>query len=193
MEVDCTLNGRDVTFTASGTESLLGVLRRNGLTGAKHGCGTGDCGFCTVLVDGEPIKSCVHPVARVDGAEIETVEGLGTQENLHPVQAGFVDNAALQCGFCIPGMIMRTKALLSENPDPCEEEIRAELSGNFCRCTGYEKIVDAVQDAAGRTGTEAATDGGTPEVDDSAAATGGDTPDDGAWPCTDCECHGERE
>lgn len=177
MEIDCTLNGTDATFAATGAESLLAVLRRAGYTGAKRGCDTGDCGFCTVLVDGEPIKSCVHPVARVDGTDVETIEGLGTQENLHPVQAAFVDNAALQCGFCIPGMIMRTKALLAGNPDPSETEIRAALTGNFCRCTGYEKIVSAVRDAANRTGTGTATDGGTLDTD--------------SVPCTGCECEHE--
>jgi carbon-monoxide dehydrogenase small subunit len=177
MEVDCTLNGTDVTFTATGAESLLAVLRRAGYTGAKRGCDTGDCGFCTVIVDGDPIKSCVHPVARVDGATVETIEGLGTQDDLHPVQAAFVDNAALQCGFCIPGMIMRTKGLLDETPDPTEAEIRAALSGNFCRCTGYEKIVDAVEDAASRTDPQAATDGGRRDAD--------------ARSCTDCGCRGD--
>lgn len=195
MEVDCTLNGADVTFTASGAASLLAVLRDAGYTGAKRGCDTGDCGFCTVLVDGDPVKSCVHPLARVDGTAIETIEGLGTQGDLHPVQAAFVDNAAPQCGFCIPGMIMRTKGLLDDTPDPSDAEIRAALSGNFCRCTGYEKIVDAAKDAADRTGPETATDGGTESVTDG----GPETPaDDGmpavdTQPCPDCGCRGEQE
>src|SRR6056297_3499259 len=164
MELELTLNGDDATLTVAPSESLLDALRRAGYTGAKRGCDTGDCGFCTVLVDGDPVKSCVQPAVRTDGAAVETVEGLGSQDDLHPVQAAFVDNAALQCGFCIPGMIMRTKGLLDANPDPDEAEIRAALSGNLCRCTGYERILDAVGDAAGRlAGTDdAAADGGRP-------------------------------
>ncbi|MFC6906665.1 (2Fe-2S)-binding protein [Halalkalicoccus tibetensis] len=161
MEIDVTLNGVERTFEAERSDSLLDVLRRNGYTGAKRGCDTGNCGFCTVAVDGEPERSCIKPVATIDGTDIETIEGLGSQDDLHPVQAAFVDNAALQCGFCIPGMIMQSRSLLAENPDPTEAEIREALSENLCRCTGYEKIIDAVQDAAGRMGEEGvATDGG---------------------------------
>ena len=162
MEIDLKLNGNQKTLTAKRSDSLLDVLREAGYTGAKRGCNTGDCGFCTVIVDGKPIKSCIEPAVRIDGADIETIEGLGNQDDLHPIQAAFVDNSALQCGFCIPGMIMRTKALLSSNPDPTEAEIRNGLSGNLCRCTGYEKILDAVDDAASRltTETDAIADGG---------------------------------
>lgn len=161
MDLDLTLNGEEVTLTATGSDSLLDVLRQAGYTGAKRGCETGDCGFCTVIVNGEPIKSCIQPAVSMSDATVETIEGLGTQKDLHPIQAAFVDNAALQCGFCIPGMIMRTKGLLDENPDPNEAEIRAGLSGNICRCTGYEKILDAVQDAANRLNESSmATDGG---------------------------------
>jgi carbon-monoxide dehydrogenase small subunit len=164
MEVDLTLNGEAVTLTTDQSDTLLDALRAAGYTGAKRGCGTGDCGFCTVVVDGESVKSCLQPVARVEGATVETIENLGTQDQLHPVQAAFVDNAALQCGFCIPGMIMRVTQFLESNPDPDEEEIRAALSGNICRCTGYEKIIEAVEDAATRLSSEGAvvSDGGRP-------------------------------
>ncbi|MDL5363245.1 (2Fe-2S)-binding protein [Halalkalicoccus sp. NIPERK01] len=162
MEIDIILNGTKRTFEAERSDSLLDVLRRNGYTGAKRGCDTGNCGFCTVTVDGEPERSCIKPVATIDGTDVETIESLGTQDDLHPVQAAFVDNAALQCGFCIPGMIMQSRSLLEDNPDPTEVEIREGLSGNLCRCTGYEKIIDAVQDAAGRMSGDqtVATDGG---------------------------------
>jgi carbon-monoxide dehydrogenase small subunit len=175
MEVDLTLNDDDVTFEAARSDTLLDVLRDNGYTGAKRGCDTGDCGFCTVIVDGEPVKSCIRPVSQLDGADVETIESLGTQDDLGPVQSAFVDNAALQCGFCIPGMIMRSKVLLDENPNPDEAEIRDALSENLCRCTGYEKIVDAVQDASTRLAGEA-----------DVAADGGRVPDDGA--CSGCDC-----
>lgn len=162
MKNDFTLNGDDVTFEAARSDTLLDVLRDNGYTGAKRGCDTGDCGFCTVVVDGEPVKSCIRPARQLDGASVETIENEGTQDDLSPVQAAFVDNAALQCGFCIPGMIMRSKVLLEENPNPDEAEIRDALSENLCRCTGYEKIIDAVQDASTRMAgdTDVATDGG---------------------------------
>ncbi|EMA05505.1 carbon-monoxide dehydrogenase small subunit [Haloarcula vallismortis] len=162
MEIELELNGVERTVEASKSDSLLDVLRRNGYTGAKRGCDTGACGFCTVRVDGEPVKSCVKPVTTVQGAAVETIEGLGTQDDLHPVQQAFVDNTALQCGFCIPGMIMRSTALLEENPAPTEQEVREALSDNLCRCTGYKKIVAAVLDAAEQMddGTAVATDGG---------------------------------
>jgi carbon-monoxide dehydrogenase small subunit len=150
VEVELELNGERERFEASRSDSLLDVLRHNGYTGAKRGCDTGACGFCTVIVDGEPRNSCVVPAVTADGSSVETIEGLGTQSDLHPVQAAFVDNTALQCGFCIPGMIMRSTALLDENPDPTEREIREGLSDNLCRCTGYKKIVEAVDDAASR-------------------------------------------
>ncbi len=175
MNINITLNGESVELPATSSNSLLDVLRQAGYTGAKRGCDTGDCGFCTVVVDGKPIKSCIRPAVSVDGATVETIEGLGTQDDLHPIQAAFVDNAALQCGFCIPGMIMRTKGLLDENPDPDEAEIRAGLSGNICRCTGYEKIFDAVEDASKRLDeTSMATDGGKQRSD--------------TEPCVRCDC-----
>jgi carbon-monoxide dehydrogenase small subunit len=185
MELELTLNGEHVALATDPTASLLDVLRRNGYTGAKRGCDTGDCGFCTVLVDGDPVKSCILPAVRADGATVETIEGLGSQDDLHPIQAAFVDEAALQCGFCIPGMIMRTKGLLAETPDPSEAAVRAALSGNLCRCTGYERIVDAVQEAArrlaaeGEAGADVATDGGRSEPS--------------APECRGCDCGGGRE
>lgn len=162
MELE--INGQEKRLDVSRSDSLLDVLRKNGYTGAKRGCDTGACGFCTVLVDGDPKKSCVAPIAKVDGAEVRTIEGLGSQDDLHPVQAAFVDNFALQCGFCIPGMIMRSKALLDENPDPTEQEVREALSDNLCRCTGYKKIVEAVLDASDRVNGDepVAADGGFP-------------------------------
>ena len=165
MQLNIELNGNPRQFDVSKTDSLLDALRKHGYTGAKRGCDTGACGFCTVVVDGEPVNSCVMPVAKVDGATVETIEGLGRQADLHPLQQAFVDHSALQCGFCIPGMIMRSKALLDENPDPTEREVREALSDNLCRCTGYKKIVEAVLDAADRMNEgggqrSVATDGG---------------------------------
>jgi carbon-monoxide dehydrogenase small subunit len=162
MNIELELNGQSRTFEATKTDSLLDVLRQNGYTGAKRGCDTGACGFCTVLVDGEARNSCVVPASKANGAEVTTIEGLGTQRDLHPVQRAFVDSTALQCGFCIPGMILRSVALLEENPDPSKAEVRKGLSDNLCRCTGYKKIVEAVLDASDRIdGAGVATDGGT--------------------------------
>lgn len=173
MEIELEINDVEWTVDAAKSDSLLDVLRRNGYTGAKRGCDTGACGFCTVHVDGEPVKSCVEPVMNVEDASIETIEGLGEQDDLHPVQQAFVDNTALQCGFCIPGMIMRSTALLEVNPNPTEQEVREALSDNLCRCTGYKKIVEAVLDAAERmdSGTPVAADGGQTVDSDSGAAT----------------------
>jgi len=192
MDIDLTLNDDEVTFEAARSDTLLDVLRREGYTGAKRGCDTGDCGFCTVIVDGDPVKSCIRPISQLDGAAVETIENLGTQDELDPVQSAFVDNAALQCGFCIPGMIMRSKVLLEENPDPDEAEIRDALSENLCRCTGYEKIIDAVADASDRMAGEAdvAADGG-PASD--ASGTSSDLRSDGGLPrdgARGCGCDG---
>jgi len=171
VQIELQINGDTERFETRRSASLLDVLRHNGYTGAKRGCDTGACGFCTVIVDGEPRNSCVVPAVKADGSTVETIEGLGSQSDLHPVQAAFVDHSALQCGFCIPGMIMRSKALLEDNPDPTETEVREGLSENLCRCTGYKKIVEAVQDAAGRMdGETVAADGGT--------AAGGDDLDE---------------
>ena len=147
--VTTTINGDTVEFACDPHESLLDVLRnRLGLSGAKEGCGTGDCGACSVQVDGRVVCSCLVLGVEAEGREIETVEGLATSTELHPLQTKFLEHAALQCGVCTPGFLMAAKALLEKNPDPTEEEIRFGLAGNLCRCTGYDKIVRAVQDAA---------------------------------------------
>ena len=147
--VTTTINGDTVEFACDPHESLLDVLRnRLGLSGAKEGCGTGDCGACSVQVDGRVVCSCLVLGVEAEGREIETVEGLATGTELHPLQSKFLEHAALQCGVCTPGFLMAAKALLEKNPDPTEEEIRFGLAGNLCRCTGYDKIVRAVQDAA---------------------------------------------
>jgi carbon-monoxide dehydrogenase small subunit len=147
--VTTNINGDTVEFACDPHESLLDVLRnRLGLSGAKEGCGTGDCGACSVQVDGRVICSCLMLGVEAEGREIETVEGLATGTELHPLQTKFLEHAALQCGVCTPGFLMAAKALLEKNPDPTEEEIRFGLAGNLCRCTGYDKIVRAVQDAA---------------------------------------------
>ena len=147
--VTTNINGDTVEFACDPHESLLDVLRnRLGLSGAKEGCGTGDCGACSVQVDGRVICSCLMLGVEAEGREIETVEGLSTGTELHPLQTKFLEHAALQCGVCTPGFLMAAKALLEKNPDPSEEEIRFGLAGNLCRCTGYDKIVRAVQDAA---------------------------------------------
>jgi len=147
--VSTTVNGDAVEFACDPSETLLDVLRnRLGLTGAKEGCGTGDCGACSVQVDGRLICSCLMLGVEAEGREIETVEGMADGAELHPLQVKFLEHAALQCGVCTPGFLMAAKALLEKNPDPTEEEIRFGLAGNLCRCTGYDKIVRAVQDAA---------------------------------------------
>ena len=147
--VSTTINGDHVEFACEPNETLLDALRdRVGLTGAKEGCGTGDCGACSVTVDGRLVCSCLVLAAEAEGREVETVEGMADGAELHPLQRKFLDHAALQCGVCTPGFLIAAKALLDKNPDPTEEEIRFGLAGNLCRCTGYDKIVRAVQDAA---------------------------------------------
>jgi len=147
--VSTTINGDSVEFICQPDESLLDVLRnRLGLTGAKEGCGTGDCGACSVIVDGRLVCSCLVLGAEAEGRKIGTIEGMADGEKLHPLQQKFIEHAALQCGICTPGFLIAAKALLDKNPDPTEEEIRFGLAGNLCRCTGYDKIVRAVQDAA---------------------------------------------
>lgn len=160
MQIQVHVNGESATLSGDPTEPLLDVLRRHGYTGPKRGCRSGTCGFCTVSIDGEMEKACLRPMESLAGSSIETIAALGTQDDLHPVQEAFVENAALQCGFCIPGMIMRSTGLLEENPDPSREEIRTALADNLCRCTGYEKIIDAVEDAAEKFPREVAADGG---------------------------------
>ena len=147
--VSTTINGDTVEFACQPDETLLDVLRnRLGLTGAKEGCGTGDCGACSVVIDGRLVCSCLVLGAEMDGKSLETIEGMAEGEKLHPLQRQFIDHAALQCGICTPGFLMAAQALLRKNPDPNEEEIRFGLAGNLCRCTGYDKIVRAVQAAA---------------------------------------------
>jgi carbon-monoxide dehydrogenase small subunit len=149
IAVSATVNGDEVDFLCQAEETLLEVLRdRLGLTGAKEGCGTGDCGACSVIVDGRLVCSCLVLGAEAEGRRIETVEGLASGDKLHPLQEKLLEHAALQCGICTPGFLMAAKDLLARNADPTEEEIRFGLAGNLCRCTGYDKIVRAVQDAA---------------------------------------------
>jgi carbon-monoxide dehydrogenase small subunit len=149
IAVSTTINGDDVEFLCQSEETLLEVLRdRLGLMGAKEGCGTGDCGACSVIVDGRLVCACLVLGAEAEGRHVETIEGMAIGDKLHPLQEKFLEHAALQCGFCTPGFLMAAKALLARNPDPTEEEIRFGLAGNLCRCTGYDKIVRAVQDAA---------------------------------------------
>ena len=147
--VSTTVNGDAAEFVCQPGETLLDVLRnRMGLTGVKEGCGTGDCGACSVTIDGQLVCSCLVLGAEVEGARIGTVEGMASGEKLHPLQDKFLEHAALQCGICTPGFLVAAKALIDRNPDPSEEEIRYALAGNLCRCTGYDKIVRAVDAAA---------------------------------------------
>ena len=149
IAVSATINGDDFEFLCQPEETFLDVLRNQlELTGAKEGCGTGDCGACSVVVDGRLVCSCLVLGAEAEGKQIETVEGMAEGERLHPLQQKFLEHAALQCGVCTPGFLIAAKDLLARNPDPTEEEIRFGLAGNLCRCTGYDKIVRAVQDAA---------------------------------------------
>ena len=143
------INGDDVEFVCAPDDTLLDVLRnRLGLTGAKEGCATGDCGACSVTLDGRLVCSCLVLGAEAEGREIGTIEGMAQGETLHPLQRKFLEHAALQCGICTPGFLVAAKALLEQNPDPSETEVRFWLAGNLCRCTGYDKIVRAVLDAA---------------------------------------------
>ena len=145
------INGEDCYGVFPVHHTLLEVLREElGLTGTKHGCELGECGTCAVLVDGRPVLSCLALAAEMEGRAVETVEGLQIGNDLHPLQAAFADLGAAQCGYCTPGILMTAKALLAENPRPTGAEIREALSGNLCRCTGYHKIVQAVEWAAAR-------------------------------------------
>ena len=149
VHVSTTINGDPVEFVCSADEPLLDVLRnRLGLTGAKEGCGTGDCGACSITVNGRLVCSCLVLGAEIQGAKVETIEGMAHGDQLHPLQKNFIAFAALQCGICTPGFLIAAKALLDKIPDPTEEEIRFGLAGNLCRCTGYDKIVRAVQATA---------------------------------------------
>jgi len=147
--IQLTVNGRLVEAAMEPNRTLLQFLREDlELTGPKHGCGLGDCGACTVILDGKPVNSCLVLAVQANGREVLTIEGLAENGKLHPIQQAFVDKGAIQCGFCTPGMILSAKALLDANPRPTEQEIRLAISGNLCRCTGYQKIVEAVGEAA---------------------------------------------
>ena len=149
IHVTTKVNGDDVEFLADPRESLLDCLRdKLDLTGAKEGCGTGDCGACSVTLDGTLVCSCLVLGVEAEGAEITTIEGMADGDELHPLQRHFIDHAALQCGVCTPGILVAAKALLEKNPEPSDEEVRYWLAGNLCRCTGYDKIIRAVQAAA---------------------------------------------
>lgn len=150
-KLDFTVNGNRYVVEVEPWKSLRDVLREElGLTGVKVGCSTGNCGACTVLLDGKAVKSCLVLALQANGRRVETIEGLAKDGKLHPLQEAFIDHFAVQCGYCTPGMIMAAKALLEENPSPTEEEVREALHGNICRCTGYVKIVEAVLAAAER-------------------------------------------
>ncbi|EBA13740.1 (2Fe-2S)-binding protein [Roseobacter sp. CCS2] len=149
IPVETTINGDSTEFLCHADESLLDVLRdRLGMTGSKEGCGTGDCGACSVMLNGRVVCSCLVLGVETQGAEIETIEGMANGEELHPLQRVFLEEAALQCGVCTPGILVAAKALLEKNPDPTDTEVRYWLAGNLCRCTGYDKIIKAVQTAA---------------------------------------------
>ncbi len=156
--IEFTLNGNAVSAEVQSHKMLLEVLRDTfELTGTKEGCGQGECGACTVLIDGVSINSCLYPVFEVEGKSVTTIEGLvGEGGKLHPIQEAFVENGGIQCGFCSPGMILSAKALLDENATPGEDEIKKGISGNLCRCTGYVQIIDSIKDAATRLSSEGA-------------------------------------
>ena len=152
VDITCTINGRERNLAVEATELLVDTLRlRLGLTGTKKACGTGDCGACTVIVDGEAVRSCILLTASMHGKSITTIEGLGDVSHLHPIQQAFIDAGAVQCGYCTPGMILTAKALLDRQPHPTPEQIREAISGNLCRCTGYVKIEAAIRMGAERS------------------------------------------
>ncbi|HEX9839651.1 MAG TPA: (2Fe-2S)-binding protein [Anaerolineales bacterium] len=149
VRVQATINGEDVEFLCEPRQSLLEVLRETlGLTGAKEGCNNGNCGACNVILDGALVNSCLVLAVEINGGNVTTIEGIATPQGLHPLQEKFIAHAALQCGFCTPGFIVASKVLLDQNPNPSENEVRQWLAGNLCRCTGYDRIVRAVLDAA---------------------------------------------
>lgn len=149
VPVQATINGEDFEFLCEPRQSLLEVLRETlGLTGAKEGCNNGNCGACNVILDGALVNTCLVLAIEINGRRVTTIEGIATQQGLHPLQEKFIAHAALQCGFCTPGFIVASKALLDQNPNPSESEVREWLAGNLCRCTGYDRIVRAVMDAA---------------------------------------------
>lgn len=149
IHVSAVINGEDAEFLCEPQQTMLDVLRDElSLTGSKEGCGSGDCGACSIIVDGNVVCACLMFGAEASGTEIMTIEGMAQGEKLHPLQQKFLEHAALQCGFCTPGVLVASKALLDANPNPTEEEARYWLAGNLCRCTGYDKIIEAVMDAA---------------------------------------------
>ncbi|MFB6185484.1 MAG: (2Fe-2S)-binding protein [Halobacteriaceae archaeon] len=148
-DLTLTINGEDHNIDVDPSRSLAKVLRYDlGLTGTQQACSTGVCGACTVLIDGEARKSCMHMVGMVEDADIETIEGLAERDELHPVQEAFVEEFSLQCGFCTPGFVMSAKALLDDNPQPNEDEIQEAIHGNICRCTGYKSIIEGIKTAS---------------------------------------------
>lgn len=154
--ISFTLNGEPVQVAVGPFEMLVDVLREKlHLTGTKKGCGAGECGACTIIIDGVAITSCLYPAFRAEGKNVQTIEGVETDKGLHPLQESFIEKGAVQCGFCTPGMIMSAKALLDENKSPTSAEVREAVGGNICRCTGYVKIEDAVMDAAKKLRTAA--------------------------------------
>ena len=148
MIVNLNINNQERQVEIKPAERLIDVLRREGFFSVKEGCRKGNCGACVVLLDGSPVNSCLIFAASCEGRRIETAESLGSTENLHPLQKAFLDEGAIQCGYCTPGMLLSAKALLNENPHPAEDDIKKALDGNLCRCTGYVKIIKAVQKAA---------------------------------------------
>jgi carbon-monoxide dehydrogenase small subunit len=154
-QVGLTVNGTLYELSVQPWETLLEVIRdRLGLTGTKEGCGLGECGACTVIMDGKTVNSCLVLAVEADGAQITTIEGLADGDQLHPIQEAFIEHGGLQCGFCTPGMIISAKGLLDENPNPSEAEIRRAIAGNLCRCTGYTKIIESIASAAKSMGVK---------------------------------------
>jgi carbon-monoxide dehydrogenase small subunit len=148
-DIKLTVNGNEYEISIKPNATLLDTIREDlGLTGTKEGCGNGECGACTVIIDGKTANSCITLAVEANGKKITTIEGLSQGEKLHPIQEAFVEVGGLQCGFCTPGMILSSKVLLDANPNPTEEQIRKGLEGNFCRCTGYTKIIESVKAAA---------------------------------------------
>jgi carbon-monoxide dehydrogenase small subunit len=155
QRIGLTVNGALYELNVQPWETLLEVIRdKLGLTGTKEGCGLGECGACTVIMEGKTVNSCLVLAVEADGKQITTIEGLADGDKLHPLQEAFIETGGLQCGFCTPGMIMSAKALLDENPHPSEEEIRRGIAGNLCRCTGYTKIIESISSAARRMGAK---------------------------------------
>lgn len=153
--INITVNQKKYELAVESNMTLADMIREElRLTGTKKGCGLGECGACTVLLDGKPVSSCLVLAVEADNREVTTIEGIEPENGLHPIQQAFVEKGAIQCGFCTPGMVLSSKALLDENPQPDEQDIRRAISGNLCRCTGYQKIVEAVQSVSTRKQTE---------------------------------------